>query len=231
GIYQQRQEGLNHAVSAEQIDRQVPFERIAIAQVIEEEDARIVDQDVQRLDLRGGRLYLPLVGDVQGKSGDARGWVGVGPPRSGVHPRCAAAEGFGDQRFANAPVGPGDQDGLAFDRGSHAVSFRRLRRRLPGLGGYGLLVTVGQPATCAYEGAQAGVQVKTPGIRADVKALELRHEADVGEADFGPAVFRGYLKVNVGVIPLGFVLREIEIVVQDGPGDSPAGDKLGDPDP
>ncbi len=68
------------------------------------------------------------------------------------------------------------------------------------------MLFVGQPPTRADQGAQAGVQVEAPGIRADVKALVLGDQPDVGEADLGLAVPRGDLEADLGVFPLGLVL-------------------------
>ncbi len=56
----------------------MPFERLAVAEVIEQEDARVVDKDVEGLDQGGGRPYLQIVGDVQRQYGDPRVRVGVG---------------------------------------------------------------------------------------------------------------------------------------------------------
>src|SRR5712691_4203456 len=83
----------------------------------------------------------------------------------------------------------------------------------------------------ADQGAQAGVQVEVPGIRADVEALVLGDQPDVGEADLGLAVPRGDLEADLGVFPLGLAAGEVEVVVQDAPGDSFGGDQLGDLDP
>ena len=106
----------------------MPFERLAIAEVIEQEDTRVVDEDVEGLDLGGGRPHLPLVGDVQRQGGDPRVRVGVWLPRSGVHSRCPAAQSLGDQRLPDAPVGPGHQDGLAFNRRAHRCFLHELKR-------------------------------------------------------------------------------------------------------
>ena len=95
---------------------------------------------------------------------------------------------------------------------------------MPGSGGYGLVFAVGQPVTRADQGTQAGVEVKAPGIRADVKALARRDQPGVGEADLGLAVPRSDLEADLGVFPLGLVPGEIEVVVQDAPGDSFGGD-------
>src|SRR6185437_7224211 len=88
-----------------------------------------------------------------------------------------------------------------------------------------------QPVTRADQGPQAGAQVEVPGVRADLEALVLGGQPDVGEADLGLAAPRGDLEVDVGVFPLGRVVREVEVVVQDMPGDSFAGHELSDLDP
>ena len=52
---EQRQEGLDHAPGAEEIDREVLFERGTIAQLIGQRDAGVVEQDVERSDLLRSR--------------------------------------------------------------------------------------------------------------------------------------------------------------------------------
>src|SRR5581483_832164 len=90
---------------------------------------------------------------------------------------------------------------------------------------------IGQPPARPDQGAQAGVQVELPGIRADLEALGLGVQSDVGEADFGRTVPRGDLEMDLGVRPLGLVPGEVEVAVQDTPGDSLPGDQLSDLDP
>src|SRR5690348_18308476 len=51
-------------------------------------------------------------------------------PRPGVHPGRAAAQGLGDQRLTDSPVGPGHQDGLAVDRYAHRYFLLELKRLL-----------------------------------------------------------------------------------------------------
>jgi hypothetical protein len=57
---QQRQEGLGHAVGAEEVDSEVLVERGTIAQVIVKRDAGVVDEDIERADLAGGCLAFGL---------------------------------------------------------------------------------------------------------------------------------------------------------------------------
>ena len=84
----------------------------------------------------------------------------------------------------------------------------------PGSGRRGLLLfAVGQSPVRADQGAQAGVQGEAPRIRADVKALELRDQPDVGEADFGLAALRGEFEADLGVPSFGLVLGEVEVAV------------------
>ena len=47
---QQRQEGLDHAVGAEEVDGQVLLEHGTIAQVVEQRDSGVVDEDIERFD-------------------------------------------------------------------------------------------------------------------------------------------------------------------------------------
>jgi hypothetical protein len=48
GTRQQGQEGLGHAPGAVEVDGQVLLDRGTVAQVVEQPDASVVDQDVER---------------------------------------------------------------------------------------------------------------------------------------------------------------------------------------
>src|SRR5690606_33256754 len=56
------------------------------------------------------------------------------------------------------------------------------------------------------------------------------NQAEVGEAQFGPAVGRRDLEHDVGAGPFGRVHGEAEMVVEHGPGDPAAGNHLRDLD-
>src|SRR5713226_4359591 len=58
GTSQQRQEGLGHAVGAEEVDGEVLFERGTIGDVIVKRQAGVVDEDIERSDLIGSCLNL-----------------------------------------------------------------------------------------------------------------------------------------------------------------------------
>ena len=120
GTGEQRQEGLGHGVGAEEVDRQVLFDRGTIAQVIEKPDAGVVDQDIERFDALDRRLDLPRVGHVQSERCDALIRVDQRPARSGVHPSRASPQGVLDQRLTDAAIGAGDQHCLVCD--CHALS-------------------------------------------------------------------------------------------------------------
>ena len=72
GPNQQRQESLSHAVGAEQVDGEVPFEHGPIAQVVVERHAGVIDEDVERVDFIDRSLDLCSVGHVQGLRGATR---------------------------------------------------------------------------------------------------------------------------------------------------------------
>src|ERR1700685_1908215 len=69
-----------------------------VPEVAVERDARVVDEDVERLDLADGFPDLPGVRHVQGQGGDAH--VGVSPAhaRAGVYPPRTPAQGLVHQR-------------------------------------------------------------------------------------------------------------------------------------
>ena len=65
------QEGLGHAVHAEKVDGQVPFEHGTIAQVIKGVHAGVVDEDVERFDTLDRDLNVRPVRHVQGQRRNA----------------------------------------------------------------------------------------------------------------------------------------------------------------
>ena len=87
---QQRQEGLGHAVRAEEIDGEMLFDYGTIAEVIVKRYTGVVDEDVERLDALDRCLNLCSVGHVQGHGRDALVRVGQGLARTGVHPLRAS---------------------------------------------------------------------------------------------------------------------------------------------
>jgi hypothetical protein len=107
---QQRQEGLGHAVGAEEVDGQVPFEHGRIAQVVPARHAGVIDEEIEGFDVLDSSLNLRSAGHVQGQGRDAPIRVGQGPAGTGIHARRAPAQGLGDQRLSNATIGPGHQD-------------------------------------------------------------------------------------------------------------------------
>ena len=115
GTSQGRKEGLGHVVGAVEIDGKVVFERGTIAQVVEQEHAGVVDEDVQRLDLACGLPHLLRTGDVQDQWRDAPVGVLQRLARAGVHPGRAPGEGLLDQCPPDAAAGAGHQDCLACD--------------------------------------------------------------------------------------------------------------------
>jgi hypothetical protein len=111
---------LSHVIGAEEIDRQLPFERGPIAQVVVECHACVVDEDVERLHAPDGSLNPRGVGDVQGQGRDTPVRVGKGLACGGVDPLRPPVQGFLDQRLPDAAIGPGHQHRVVSD--CHAFS-------------------------------------------------------------------------------------------------------------
>ncbi len=91
------------------------FEHGTIAQVIEQRNTGVVDEDIERFDLPGSFLNLRGAGHVQGQGRDPPVGVGQGLARAGIHPLRASPQGFLDQRLPDAAVGPGHQHCLVCD--------------------------------------------------------------------------------------------------------------------
>ena len=67
---------LCHRICAEQVDRQVLLKRGNIAEVIEERQAGVINEEIERLDALDGCLDLLCVRHVQGQGRDALiGWI------------------------------------------------------------------------------------------------------------------------------------------------------------
>src|SRR5216684_531432 len=133
GTSQQRQEGLGHAIRAEQVHGELLLERGAIAEVVVKRDAGVVDEDVERLDSPGRGLNLRRAGHVQGQRRDAPVRVGQGLARTGIDPARASPQGFLDQRLPDAAIGPGHQNCLVGDCHTPSWSIRAVRvPRKPG---------------------------------------------------------------------------------------------------
>ena len=117
---EQRQERLRHFQQAEEVDREVLFKQVEIAQIVVDGNARIVDEDVERFDPH----RLP--------AGSARRWsrpaLGASRACPDVAMRCAfpnilfcaASERLIEKRPADAAVRAGNQDGLV--RNVHDLS-------------------------------------------------------------------------------------------------------------
>lgn len=72
GTSQRREKRLRHRPGAEQVDGKVLVDRAAIAQIIRQRDAGVVDQYVDRFDCLGSLLNLRLVGQGQAHGRYAR---------------------------------------------------------------------------------------------------------------------------------------------------------------
>src|SRR5688500_13943569 len=66
---------------------------------------------------------------------------------------------------------------------------------------------------------QAAVDVGAPAVRAGVIALELGHQTDVSEGEFGLVALPGDVEDDASVLPLRRVFREAEMAVDKGPRD------------
>ena len=102
---QQRQERLSHAVRAEEVDCEVPFDPCAIAEVIVKVHAGVVDQNVERLDILDRSLNLRRAGHVQ------RHWrhtlIGIlqrFAACSRIYSLCTPPKRLIDERSADASV-------------------------------------------------------------------------------------------------------------------------------
>jgi len=62
---EQRQERLRHFQQTEEVDREVLFKQVEIAQIVVDGNARIVDEDVERFDLIDCLPDLRGAGHVQ----------------------------------------------------------------------------------------------------------------------------------------------------------------------
>ena len=136
---QQRQEGLDDAERAEEVDGEVLIEHGTITQVIKKRNSGVVDEDIKRLDLIGSCPNLRRVGHVQGQGRDAPVRVGQRLARAGIHPLRASGEGLGDQGLPDAAISPGHQHRLVGDCHvgySSSVMFLWVPRHLSG----GLLI-------------------------------------------------------------------------------------------
>jgi len=63
--FQQRQERVGHFEQTEEIDREGLFEHVEIAQIVVDGDARIVNEDIECVDLIDCPLDLRTVGHVE----------------------------------------------------------------------------------------------------------------------------------------------------------------------
>ncbi len=91
------------------------FECGAIAQVIVERQAGVIDEDIERFNSLDGCLNLRRVGHVQGYGRDAPIQVGQGLARSGIHALRASPQGFCDQRLSDAAIGASHQHRFVCD--------------------------------------------------------------------------------------------------------------------
>lgn len=112
---QQRQKGLGHAVRTEEIDGKMPFNSGAIAKIVVKVDACVVDQDVERSDVRDSSLNLRRVGHIERQKHDPLIRMYKRLSRAGIRALGASLQAFLDQGPADAAIGPSDQDCFVFD--------------------------------------------------------------------------------------------------------------------
>ena len=87
------------------------------------------------------------------------------------------------------------------------------------------------PYTCSNQAPQTPVYVRAPRVRADIETFVFGNQTEVSEADLRFIALSRDLKTDCRVLPLAFVFRKIEIVVQNTPDGFPAGNEFGDFDP
>jgi len=93
--------------------------------------------------------------------------------------------------------------------------------------GYGL-PDVGVSSAFRNQVPQTAVDISPPAVYADIVAFILGNQADMSEADFRFVTFSGYFKADFCPLPLAWVLRETEVVVQHLPNDFLVGNELND---
>src|SRR5262249_45216738 len=75
------------------------------------------------------------------------------------------------------------------------------------------LLQVGAPGAGRDQALQAAADVSAPGVSADVEAFVVGNQTDVGEMELRPVALLRDLEDDVGALPLGLVLDEVELVV------------------
>jgi hypothetical protein len=104
GAGQHRKARLREVVVGVEVDGEVLLERRALAEVVVDRHAGVVDQHVERRDALDGGPDLLGVGDVQDERGDALVGMVQGLPGPGVDPPRASAQGLFDECLPDAAV-------------------------------------------------------------------------------------------------------------------------------
>ena len=106
---------MRHLERSDQVHGHVLFDDVEAAQVVVDGDAGVVDEDIERLDLRDRGLNLRRVRHVQSHGGHAFIDMVQRAASAGVDSARSSCERLVDKRPPNAPVGSGDQDCLLFE--------------------------------------------------------------------------------------------------------------------
>ena len=93
----------------------MPFNAGAIANVIMKVDACVVNQDVERSDVRDSSLNLRRVSYVEDQRHDARIRMCKELSRPGIHALRASFQGFLKQGPPDAAIGASNQNCFVFD--------------------------------------------------------------------------------------------------------------------
>jgi hypothetical protein len=104
----------------------VLFKRGTFAEVIEERQAGVVDEHVERLDTLDRCLSLRSVGHVQGQGRDPPILVHQRLARTGVRPLRASPQRLLDQRLSDTAIGPGHQNCFVCGCHTHSSLFLRV---------------------------------------------------------------------------------------------------------
>src|SRR5580658_1895392 len=116
---------------SEEVDGEVLLDGLKTAQIVVESDARVVNENVEGVDLAGRPLDLLNAGDIERQ----RGYAFIGESEcaacSCIDPLRSSPERLIDERPADTAVGARDQNCLVFD--VHTVLLFRAAIGLPDL--------------------------------------------------------------------------------------------------
>ena len=102
--FQPRRERVRHSEHAEEVDLEVSFDDVRIAQVVVNRDPGVVDEDVEAVDSLDCPVDLRSVGHIEREGRDAAVGNAKRAAASGKHPLRASSEGLVDERAADPAV-------------------------------------------------------------------------------------------------------------------------------